>query len=385
MNMARALIGGVGYTRVGDHWNHSLVDLILDAATKASKSYRGPKIDQIIVSNMFSELSSSQLNLGTIIAEGLLSDGVGALRVEGADCSGGLAIELATSMVRSGARDAVLVAGGEKIRDLAPGFAPLAISLGESAEFTQFIGCTLPSLYGMLTRLYMNEYDISRESLSAFPVLAHANAGTAEHAMFRKKVSHEDVARSALVSDPIRLLDSASLGDGAAAVIIARGDLMRKSRGAVEIVGSSVATGKNSFYSRRDMLDFTTTRTASRAALKKSGISLNKIDFVEVHDSFSIAAALALEAIGLSKKGLATRDAMKGVFDKNGRKPINSFGGLKARGNPVGATGIYQIVEAYLQLCDQAGANQLSGVKTGLVHSMAGVDSLAAVHILRRF
>ncbi|MEE9134461.1 MAG: hypothetical protein V3U25_01200 [Nitrososphaerales archaeon] len=382
--MARALIGGFGYTRVGDHWNKSLVDLILDAASSASNSYKGPKIDQIIVSNMFSELSSSQLNLGTIIAEGLLSDGVGALRVEGADCSGGLAVELATSMVRSGARDAVLVAGGEKIRDLAPGYAPLAISLGESAEYTQFIGCTLPALYGMLTRLYMNEYDISRESLSAFPVLAHANAASAQHAMFRKKISHEDVARSALVSDPIRLLDSASLGDGAAAVIIVRDDLPKKRREAVEIVGSSVATGTNSFYSRRDMLDFTSTRTATKDVMKKSGISLDKIDFVEVHDSFSIAAALSLEAMGLSKRGLATKDAMNGVFDKKGRLPINSFGGLKARGNPVGATGIYQLIEAYLQLCDKAGANQLSGVRTGLVHSMAGVDSVAAVHVLRR-
>lgn len=384
MNMARALIVGVGYTRVGDHWEHSLVDLIMDAASRASKSYRGPKIDQVIVSNMFSELSSSQLNLGTIIAEGLLSDGVSALRVEGADCSGGLAIELATSLVRSGARDVVLVVGGEKIRDLAPGYVPLAISLGESAEFTQFIGCTLPSLYGMLTRLYMYEYDISRESLSSFPVLAHANAATAEHAMFRKKISHQDVARSALVSDPIRLLDSASFGDGAAAVIIARDDIMKEKRGAVEIVGSSVVTGKNSFYSRRDMLDFTSTRTATKDVMKKSRISLDKIDFLEVHDSFSIAAALVLEAIGLSKRGLATKDAMNGVFDMKGRIPINSFGGLKARGNPVGATGIYQIIEAYLQLCNKAGANQLRGVRTGLVHSMAGVDSVAAVHVLRR-
>ncbi|MFQ6011813.1 MAG: hypothetical protein ACE5KG_06545, partial [Nitrososphaerales archaeon] len=144
--MARAVVGSVGYTRVGDHWDQSIVDLTMDAASRALESYRGPRIDQVLVSNMFAELSSNQLNLGTLIAEGLQHKGVGALRIEGSDCSGGLAIELATSMVRSGARDAVLVVGGEKIRDLAPGVAPLAISLGESAEFTQFIGCTLPSL-----------------------------------------------------------------------------------------------------------------------------------------------------------------------------------------------------------------------------------------------
>ena len=132
------------------------------------------------------------------------------------------------------------------------------------------------------------------------------------------------------------------------------------------------------------MLDFTSTGAATKDVMKKSGISLDKIDFVEVHDSFSIAAALSLEAMGLSKRGLATKDAMNGVFEKKGRLPINSFGGLKARGNPVGATGIYQVIEACLQLCDKAGANQLSGARMGLVHSMAGVDSLAAVHVLRR-
>lgn len=377
------IIAGAGLTKVGDHWNKSILDLAVDAATAALKDAGIATPDQIIIGNMFSGFSSSQESLGAMAADALRLWGVPAFKVESSGASGSMALHVADSLVKSGQANSALVIGVEKMRDLEPSEAARATSLGESSEYVQFFGISQTALGALITQLYMQEYEVTRDELSCFPVIAHKNAVTSEHAQFRKAVSIADVSRSMPVSDPLRLLDCAPVGDGAAAVVLSNDDGMVKDP-AIEIAASAASTDSANFYQRDDMLEFMATRRAVTKALSLAGISVRDIDFAEINDSYSAVAGLSVEALGLSKMGEGARDARDGKFDIKGKVPISTYGGLKGRGNPVGATGIYQIVEAYHQLVGKAKANQVVDAKIGLTHNMGGIDSAAVVHILRR-
>ncbi len=383
LSLKRVVIAGAGLTKVGDHWNKSILDLAVDAATVALKDAGIATPDQIIIGNMFSGFSSSQENLGAMVADALRLRGVPAFKVESSGASGSMALHVADSLVKSGQANSVLVIGVEKMRDLEPSDAARATSLGESSEYVQFFGISQTALGALITQLYMQEYEVTRDELSCFPVIAHKNAVTAEHAQFRKAVSIADVSRSMAVSDPLRLLDCAPVGDGAAAVVLSNNDGMVVEP-VIEIAGSAASTDSVNFYQRDDMFEFAATRRAVTKALSISGISVRDIDFAEINDSYSAVAALSVEALGLSKRREGARDAKDGKYDIKGKVPISTFGGLKGRGNPVGATGIYQTVEAYYQLVGKAKANQVVDAKIGLTHNMGGIDSTAVVHILRR-
>jgi acetyl-CoA C-acetyltransferase len=374
-------IASAGFTKIGDHWDKSLVDLAVEAGKKALNKTIP---DYIIVANMFSSLSASQEHLGALIADSLGLRGKTAFKVEAACASGAMAVNVAYNLVRKGAAESVLVVGVEKMRDLEPEYVSLALSMAESAEYTQFVGSTFASLNGLLARLYMNQMNVTRDQLSSIPVIDHKNASTAEHAQFRKEITAEMVARSALVADPLRLLDCAPVGDGAAALMIVNDKKASESKKVAKILSSSVSTNIFSFYERDEMLDFSSTRNAFEKALGDSGLSRNKISFAEIHDAFSVAGALSLEAMGFSKRGMACKDATEGKYSLNGELPINTFGGLKARGHPVGATGIYQLAEAYLQLTEQAGMNQVEEAEYAVTHNMGGIDTTSVIHILGR-
>ena len=381
--LKKVLIAGASLTKVGDHWNKSILDLAVEAGSAALKDAGITVPDQIVVGNMFSSFSSWQENLGAIIADSLMLQGTPALKVESSGASGAMACNVADSIIRSGQANSVLVIGVEKMRDMEPNDAVHATSLGESASFTQFFGISQTAMCALLTRLYMQEFEISRDELSVFPVIAHKNAVPAEHAQFRKAITTTDVSRSMPVSDPLRLLDCAPVGDGAAAVVLCSENGQAENAKA-EISASAASTDSLNFFQKDDMFDFMATRRALAKALAFAGLSIKDIDFAEINDSYSSVAALSVEALGFSKRGEGTRDAKEGKFDLNGKIPISTFGGLKGRGNPVGATGVYQMVEAYRQLIGTAGANQVKNAKIGLLHNMGGIDSSAAVHILRR-
>ncbi len=334
---------------------------------------------------MFSAASSRQEHLGALLTNALGLTGLPAFKVESACASGGMAAYVGYNMVKSGNADSVLVVGVEKMRDLEPSEVSQALCMAESAEYTQFFGASFVSLNAMLARLYMHEFDVSRDDLSAFPVLAHRNAAGAAHAQFRKEVTYEDVARSMVVSDPLRLLDCAPVGDGAAAILLASEKLAGELNSPlVEVASGASATNRFSFYERDDMLDFAATRTASRRAIETAGVRMKDINYLELHDAFSVVACLSVEALGLSKRGFGAKDARDGKFDRRGAVPTNCFGGLKGRGHPVGATGAYQLAEAYLQLSEKAGPCQVPDATVGLTHNVGGVDTTAVVHVLRR-
>lgn len=370
---------------MGDQWDKSLTDLAVEAGLKSIEDSRVGDPDQIIIGNMFSAASSSQEHLGALVANGLGLVGKPALKVESACASGGAAVGIGRSLIKSGEANSVLVVGVEKMRDLEAGEITEALCMAENAEYTQFFGVSFAALNAMLANLYMHQFDVSRDQLSAIPVISHANASTAPHAQFRKPITREDVARSPLVSDPLRLLDCAPIGDGAASVMLASEELIAQTDGSkVELLGSALATNHFSIYERGDMLEFAATKNAFKKALDAARVSRGDIDFLEIHDAFSVVAALTLEAMGFSRRGEGAADADRGKYSIHGEFPINTFGGLKGRGHPVGATGVYQVAEAYLQLKGVAGKNQVRDAKIGLAHNVGGIDTSATVHVLGR-
>ena len=385
MPRSKVYVNSVGLTTIADHWEASILDLAVEASRGALKSYVKKKPDQIIVGNMFSAVGARQEHLGALLADGLGLSGIPAFKVESACSSGGSAFNVGYNLVRSGAVDSALVVGVEKMRDLEPEDVSQALAMAESAEYTQFVGATFAALNGLLARYYMEQMDVSRDELSSIPVIDHSNAVTAAHAQFRKAITPEVVSRSAMIADPLRLFDCAPVGDGAAAVLLANDNAASGTkRKMAEVLGGKIATNDFSLYEREDMLDFKSTRLAFKGAMEQAGLAHGKVSLAELHDAFSVVGALSLEAMGFSKRGRAPKDAKAGRYDRGSELPINTFGGLKARGHPVGATGVYQIAEAYLQLTDQAGKNQVEGAEYAVTQNVGGVDTTAAVHVFGR-
>lgn len=385
MAKQRVYVSSVGFTNVGDHWESSILDLAVEAARKALKGTPKAKPDQIIVGNMFSSVGAGQEHMGALLASALGQSGLPAYKVEAACSSGGTAFNVGYSLVKSGALDSVLVVGVEKMRDLEPEEVSAALALAESSEYTQFVGATFAALNGLLARYYIEKTGVSRDELSSIPVLDHANAVTAEHAQFRKAITPEVVSRSSMIADPLRLFDCAPVGDGAAATLIVNENgAAGAKRKLVEVLGGKISTNEFSIYERDDMLDFKATKEAFKGAMTMGGVPAKKLDLLEIHDAFSVVGALSLEAMGYSKRGMGARDVKEGKHSPGSELPINTFGGLKARGHPVGATGMYQIAESYLQLTGQAGKNQVEGAEFAATQNIGGVDTTSAVHVFGR-
>jgi acetyl-CoA acetyltransferase len=385
MSKSKVYVSSVGFTKIDDHWEKSLLDLAVEAARGAMKGTPKVRPQQILVGNMFSAVGAGQEHLGALLASALGLVGVPAFKVESASSSGGSAFNVAYSLVKSGALDSALVVGVEKMRDLESEEISQAVAMAESAEYTQFVGASFAALNGLLARYYMEQLDVSRDELSSIPVIDHTNAVTAEHAQFRKAITPDAVSRSSMVADPLRLFDCAPVGDGAAAVLLVSD---RAASGAkkkmVEVLGGRIITNEFNVYQREDMLDFNATREAFKGAMTQAGLSPHKLGFAEVHDAFSVMGALSLEAMGFSKRGRGSKDAREGKYSMSSELPINTFGGLKARGHPVGATGVYQVAETFLQLTGRAGKNQVEDADYAITHSIGGVDTTSVVHVFGR-
>jgi acetyl-CoA C-acetyltransferase len=233
-------------------------------------------------------------------------------------------------------------------------------------------------------RRYLHEFKPPRQSFAGFAVTAHANGAGNPNAMFQKAIKPETYERSGIVSDPLNLFDAAPNADGAAALVLTRPDLLppNYSRPLIRIAGSSLVTDTLSLHDRRDPLDFQAARLSVERACLKAHINPLQVDFFELFDAYSIFAALSLEAAGFAARGQGWKLAEDGQLSLQGTLPISTMGGLKARGNPVGATGVYQAVEAVLQLRGQAGKNQLPNARRGMIQCLGGPASTAATHIL---
>ncbi len=384
--MTDVVIAGIGQTEVGEHWEIGLRDLAYNALHDALKDSGGLKPQALFVGNMLAPNLSNQAHLGALITDYAGLTGIEAVTVEAAGASGGAALRQAYLAIASGMVDVALVVGIEKFTDKIGSEVEEAIASTSDSDFEAVQGMTATAQAALLMKRYMYENDVPSDGFSGFALTAHANGVANKNAMFRKAIKTETYAKAEMVSDPINMFDVAPNADGAAALVLTRRDLLPLNWQSplVKIAGSAASSDTLALHDRKDILYFDTAQISAGKAMKQVGLTLDQIDFFEYHDAFSIYAALSLEAVGFAIKGKGWKLAANGEIALKGKIPCATMGGMKARGFPGGAAGVYQAVEAVTQLRGQAGANQIAGAKIGLIQSLGGPASTAVSHILQR-
>jgi len=386
--MTEVIIAGLGQTDVAEHWELSLRELALQAIEAALQDAGGLQPQALFVGNMLAPQLSRQAHLGALIADFAGLTGIEAATIEAAGASGGAALRAGYLAVASEQVDAALVVGVEKFSDQVGATVEEATLTASDSDFEAVHGLTASAQAALLMRRYLHETQAPRQAFAAFPLIAHANGAGNPHAMFRKAITPEAYQQAGVVSDPLNLYDVAPNADGAAAILLTRPELLPPGfpHPLVRIAGSSLVTDTLAVHDRPDPLAFDAARLSIERACQKARLTPLQVDLFELYDAYSIYAILALEAAGFAGRGqgwqLADGGSGASTLSLKGSLPISTMGGLKARGNPGGATGVYQAVEAVLQLRGQAGPNQVAGARRALVQSLGGPASTAVTHVL---
>ena len=376
---------GIGQTNVGEHWDTSLRHLALEAIKTAALEANVDHIDGLFVGNMLAGELSGQGNLGALIADFVGLRGVEAVTVEAASASGGAAVRQGVLAVAGGMMDFALVVGVEKLSDVVGSASITAQATATDSDYEAAHGVTPLAIAAMMMRRYMHEYDAALADFAAFSINAHLNGATNPYAMFHNKLSVASFIKAPMVADPINLFDAAAPADGAAAIVIAPTDWARqRGDGSIRIAASTVATDALAIADRHDPLWLTAAEASAHKAYRQAGVTAKDVHFAELHDAASVLAALSLEACGFAERGQGVNFAKGGGIARDGKTPISTLGGLKGRGDPGGATGVYQVVEAAQQLRGQAGPNQIANARVGLAQSLGANGATAVTHILVR-
>ncbi len=384
--MTDIIIAGIGQTPVQEHWDIGLRDLAFGAIQDAIQDAGGIRPQAMFVGNMLAPNLSRQAHLGVLLADFAGLRGIEAVTVEAAGASGGAALRQAYLAVKSGLIDSAMVVGVEKMTDMVGAGVESALSTTSDSDYEAVQGMTPTAQAALIMRRYMHEFNVPEDGFAGFALTAHANGAGNKNAMFQKAIKPETYAKAEAVSDPLNMFDIAPHADGAAALILTRSDLLPKgfAHPSVAIAGSGMATDMLALHDRHDPLYFDAAQLSAGRAIKQAGITLDNINFFEYHDAFGIYAALSLEATGFAIRGKGWKLATEGGLSLIGQLPCATMGGLKARGNPGGATGVYQAVEAVLQLRNAAGPCQVTGATIGMIQSLGGPASTAVTHILKR-
>ncbi|RAP49062.1 MAG: acetyl-CoA acetyltransferase [Methanosphaera sp. rholeuAM74] len=383
--MRDVAIVGVAQTKFGELWDKSFRDLVVEAGVGAITDAQmgGEDLDAMYIGNMSGGLFVGQEHIGSLIAEHSGLTPIPATRVEAACASGGLALRQAVMAVASGFYDNVMAAGVEKMTDVVD--ATPAIAAASDQEWEAQQGVTFPALYAMMARRHMHEYGTKREQIAGFAVLDHKNGALNPKAQFQRAISVEAVLKSSPVAEPMNLLDCSPVSDGSAAVIVCPAEEAKKySDTPIYIKASTQASDTINLHSRKSLTQLDSTRISSKKAYDIAGITAKDVDVAEVHDCFSINGLLAIEDLGFFEKGEGGQAIEDGLIEIDGDVSVNPSGGLKARGHPLGATGIAQATEITWQLRGDAGKRQVEGAEIGLTHNVGGTGGTAAVHVLSR-
>jgi acetyl-CoA C-acetyltransferase len=376
--MRPVAVAGIGLIKVSEYWDRPISSLFAEATLKAMKDADANRIDHIYVGNMSGAMHQDQLNMGATMADAIAKPGTPATRVEAGSASGGVAFHEAVKAVASGYSDCVLVGGVEKMSDVLPEVVNTSLVMSEEQEYTAYTGVSRAGLSAMLHRLYLDLYAEPSE-VGMMAVQSHEHAVGCRHAQYPFRMSIERAMDSPMEADPIHMMECAGVGDGAAALVLVPAD-----GSGVEVAATTVATDYCSLADREDPLTFGAVKAAAEKAYGAAGVKPGDIDLVEVQDDFTINGVLSLESLGLVGRGKAAKLVAEGGTARDAEIPTNTFGGLKARGNPLGATGVYQIAEVALQLRGAAGEHQVEGAEVGMAQNMGGLGSTCAVTILRR-
>lgn len=382
--MRNLYLSGIGLTPVGEHWETSLRELALHAILAAQQDAAAqtggdaPQPEALFVGNMLAGELSRQEHLGALVADFADLRGLEAVTVEAAGASGGAALRQAILAVGSGQIETALVVGVEKMTDTVGAAMTAATATATDSDWEAAQGATPTALAALLMQRYLHQHQAALQGFAGFSVNAHANARGNANAMFRNALSVEAYLKAGLVSAPVNMFDLAPDGDGAAALIVSAAPA------AVRIAASAMATDALALHDRADLLRFEAARLSAFKAYDQAGLGPQDIDVFELHDAYTVYSALSLEAAGFADYGQGWRLAANGAISRTGRIPISTFGGLKARGNPGGATGVYQVGEIGLQLRQAAGPNQVEGARWGMAQCLGGAGATAATHILER-
>jgi acetyl-CoA C-acetyltransferase len=383
---ASVVVAGLGQTMVGERWDTSLRHLALEAITTAIEDAGGIRPQALFVANTLAPSLSGQSHLGALIADFAGLGGIEATTVESSGASGGVALRQAYLFLASQSAEAAMVVGVEKITDQTPGEIEAALATGTDSDYEAVQGITPSAQAAMLARRYFHENKVPAGALAGFSITAHENAVVNPYAMYRNAISLEQYQRAPALSDPLNVYDAAPLADGAAAVMLTREDRLppNPNHPMVRIAGSSVATAPVALHDLPDPLVLEAAKKSVRKAYAMAAVDAKDIDLFELHDRFSILAALALEAAGFASKGKGWELALDGAIGRSGHIPISTFGGSKARGDPGAATGVYQACEVVMQLQNRAGESQIDGATRGMAQCLGGSGATAATHIFEK-
>ncbi|MFW3146675.1 MAG: thiolase domain-containing protein [Thermoplasmatota archaeon] len=378
---------GIGQTHFGEHWDLSFRELGIRAGIEAimDAGIDSRQIEALYIGNMSAGLFLDQEHIASMIAEevGLTDRQVPATRIEAADASGGLALRQAIFEIASGHSDMVVVGGAEKMSDVTSDIAAEFIAAGADQSWEALFGATLPALYALMARRHMKDYGTTREQLASVAVKNHKHGALNPFAQFQKEVSVKTVLSASPVAEPLGLYDCAPVSDGAAALVLCSMDTAREiSSDPIRISGTGQGSDTLSLSNRMSLTEMKATRKAGELAYGMAGLGPGDIHVAEVHDSYSIAEIMAVEDLGFFRKGEGGPATERGDTTLGGIIPVNTSGGLKARGHPLGATGIAQVNEIVLQLRKKADKRQVKDASVGLTHNVGGTGGTAVVHIL---
>ncbi len=372
---------GVGMTKFGELWGQSLRDIFVEAALSAIDDAGVDHIDSMYVGAMSTGLFVGQEHIAALMADYLGVKGIPAAHVESACASGGVSLRQAIFEVASGASEIVLAGGVEKMNDGAD--VTYALATAADQDYEAFHGVTFPGLYAMIARAHMHKYGTTRDQLAQVAVKNHMHGLKNPNAQFHLSITIDAVKNSVEVADPLNLLDCSPVTDGAAAVIVTTVETAKKlGKPYVKILATAQATDSIALHSRKDIASIPSVNIAAVSAFKQAGITPDKIDVAEVHDCFTIAELVIMEELGFAARGKSGEALMNGETTLGGRIPINTSGGLKSKGHPVGATGLAQVIEIVEQLRGTAGERQVSNARIGLTQNMGGSGASSVIHIL---
>jgi acetyl-CoA C-acetyltransferase len=377
------IVVGVGMTPVKEYWEISLRELAHMSIAQAREGMPSLKPEAVYVANMLAPSLSGQSQLGTLVADFAGLRGIEAVSIEAAGASGGAALRQAYLALKSGAIKTALVVGVEKVTDKVGPFINAALATGTDADYEAIQGITLTAQAAMLMRRYLYEHQAPEDALAGFSINAHANGVSNPNAMFRRAITLEQYQKATMISEPVNMYDAAPLADGSASVLLSRRDALPESIPVplIQLVASTVSISALALHDQPDPLKLGAVEKSTAEAIDLAGIKPEQVDFFELHDQFTILSALSLEAAGYAPFGSGWELAANGDINLSGRIPINTLGGSKARGDTAGATGVFQAVEAILQLQGLANENQIQNARIGMTQCLGGIGSTVATCI----
>jgi acetyl-CoA C-acetyltransferase len=383
--MRRVAVIGVGVTKFGKH-DRTSAELFASAAVDAlaDAEIEPRAVQSLYYGNVVGSETEKQLHMGPQAASVLGIPTIPTTRFEAACASSHAAFRHAVMEIAAGVSDIVLVGGAERVLNVTTEESTEYFAYASDAMWEQTLGLTFPGVFALVARAHMTKHGTTEAQMAAVAVKNHRHGTLNPKAQFQKEITVEQVLKSAMVADPLKLYDCCPFTDGGAAVVLVSEEVARRARRPIWVLASAAASDWMLIGDKRDLSRVPATERAAAAAYRQAGVGPDDVDVVELHDCFTIAEIVATEGLGLFEPGAGGIAAEKGWTSLGGKVPVNPSGGLKAKGHPIGATGAAQIAEIVTQLRGEAARRQVDGARVGLTHTLGGNTATVLVSLFGR-